>query len=76
MNEMTTLLIRPNPQCKQCHGEGEVFDSVPYGSTIAYLPSFCHCVEEQIEEGQEDCEIELVFDGDWQKDSGLVAMVE
>lgn len=55
---METMKIKPDLNCKECHGTGEVFDIVDYGSTTASFPSFCSCVEEQIPEGF-DGEIEL-----------------
>ena len=54
------MYLKPNLDCKDCYGRGEVFDIVPYGSTTAHLPSFCHCIEEQIPEGREEEEIEIV----------------
>lgn len=56
------LKIKPDPNCKSCHGEGEAFDIVDYGSTTASMPTLCDCVVEQVPEGREDLEIELVFD--------------
>lgn len=58
---METMKIKPDPNCKYCHGTGEVYDTVDYGSTVAYLPSFCSCVEEQIPEDW-DGEIELIYE--------------
>lgn len=58
------LKIKPKDDCKSCHGLGEVFDIVPYGATVAYLPSFCYCVEEQIpddDDNDDDIEIELLY---------------
>ena len=56
---MSKLYLRPDKNCKYCHGDGdgEVFDAVDYGSTVAYLPSLCDCVTEQVTEGREDDEI-------------------
>ena len=45
--------IKPKPDCEFCHGDGEVFDSVPYGSTSTLLPSLCECVEAQANEDDE-----------------------
>jgi len=55
---MKTQRIRPDPDCKQCHGEGYVYDRVPYGSTYAMLPSYCSCVEEQADEDTDEIIIE------------------
>ena len=52
--------IKPNPNCSNCYGLGEVFDRVDYGSTTVSMPSLCGCVEEQIPEDLSmDEEIEL-----------------
>lgn len=56
---MTVQKIYPKQDCPYCHGDGEVFDIVPYGSTTASFPSWCECVESQADEDIE--EIELVF---------------
>lgn len=52
--------VKPDPDCKLCHGNGEVFDTVDYGSSTASLPSFCDCVEMQAIEDVDD--IELILD--------------
>ncbi len=58
---MTTHKITPDPKCGECHGDGEVFDIVPYGSTVAHLPSFCDCVTDQVDYFHSDTdEIEIV----------------
>mgnify|MGYP001559827448 FL=1 len=36
--------------CKFCHGSGTVYDTVPYGSTTAQMPSDCDCVKQQLPE--------------------------
>jgi hypothetical protein len=51
--------IKPDPNCALCHGNGEVYDTVDYGSTTAQLPSFCDCVEMQALEDTDDIEIIL-----------------
>lgn len=44
--------IKANPECKWCHGEGVVYDSVPYGDTTAQFPTTCEaCIEWNIEQG-------------------------
>ncbi len=54
---MRVIKIEPDYYCGHCFGTGEVYDIVDYGSTVTYLPSFCHCVEEQLsEENVEDLE--------------------
>jgi hypothetical protein len=58
------MKIKPNPNCTTCHGVGEVYDSVPYGSTTAQLVSFCGCVESQIPED---------YDGDIELDYGITS---
>ena len=45
--------IKPDPNCEFCHGEGTVYDSVPYGSTNVLMPSHCECVEIQANEADE-----------------------
>ena len=54
--------VTANPNCKYCHGSGTVYDTVPYGSTTASLPSNCNCVEEQLPEEFDDQvdEVEVV----------------
>ena len=51
--------ITPNPNCRYCHGLGEIDgDWVPYGMGNAQLPAdFCDCVTSQLQ--NEDSEIEL-----------------
>ena len=58
---MPTEYITPNPDCKACHGEGEVYDWVPmpFGSGNCRMPTFCDCVLEQLQ--GEDADIELVY---------------
>lgn len=63
--------IKPKPGCKYCHGTGDVYDAVPYGSTTAWLPSLCDCVCDQIPEDfddrHDDIEVDLddtIFGGD------------
>ena len=56
---MIVQKIYPKQDCPHCHGNGEVFDIVPYGSTTAMMPSLCECVEAQADEDVDD--IELVF---------------
>ncbi len=46
--------IAADPNCKACYGSGTVYDTVPYGSTTAQMPSTCSCVEEQLPEGFND----------------------
>ncbi len=58
---MTTHKITPDPKCGECNGDGEIFDIVPYGSTVAHLPSFCDCVTDQVEDWDDDDEIEITF---------------
>lgn len=43
-----TVTIKPDPNCLACHGRGEFYDTVPYGSTTASMPSFCDCVLMQL----------------------------
>lgn len=49
---MTEVSVKPNPDCKACHGEGEVYDSVPmpFGPGSCAMPSLCDCVTEQVED--------------------------
>lgn len=55
-----TVYIVPDKNCKECFGEGIVYDIVDYGSTKARIPTNCSCVDEQIPEGREDEEIKIV----------------
>ena len=48
------LRISPEPNCKYCHGTGEITDWVPYGDTDAAMTTTCDCVLEQVPEGHED----------------------
>ena len=54
-----TQKIKPYPECSFCHGNGEVFDIVPYGSTTTSIPSFCECVECQTDEDTDEIELDL-----------------
>ena len=47
---MNIMKIQPDPNCEYCHGTGEVWDTVDYGSTTASFLSLCSCIEEQIPE--------------------------
>lgn len=47
------IKVKPDPNCKYCHGSGEVLDWVDYGSTTISMPSLCNCVEIQIHEDYE-----------------------
>lgn len=53
------LKIKPDLNCKACHGMGQVDDLVDYGSTTIPMPSICDCVLEQIPEGEEGGEVEI-----------------
>lgn len=39
-----SLEPRPDPDCGICHGEGTVYDLVPYGSTNVQMPYPCECM--------------------------------
>ena len=54
--------VTPNPGCKHCRGSGTVYDTVPYGSTTAQMPSDCSCIEEQLPEEFDEMvdEIEII----------------
>lgn len=54
-------VITPKLDCRYCHGTGEVYDSVPYGSGGAMLPSFCGCVEEQADEDTDEIVLSPAF---------------
>ncbi len=54
------LFVKPDPDCKLCHGSGEVYDSVDYGDIKVPMPAFCDCVEMQVSD-YEGIEIELVL---------------
>ena len=58
---MVTEYITPDPNCKICHGRGEVYDWVPmpFGSGNCRMPTFCDCVIKQLED--EDADIEIVY---------------
>ena len=65
------MKIKPVPGCKYCHGSGEVYDIVPYGSTVAYLPSICICVEDQIPDDFDDDEyVEIDLSDMYEIDEG------
>ena len=53
--------VKPDSDCKLCHGIGEVLDSVDYGDTKVSMPTFCDCVEMQVAD-YEDIDIVLVLD--------------
>lgn len=53
--------IVPPPDCRWCQGTGLVYDSVPYGSGGAMLPSFCGCVEEQADEDTDEIVLSPAF---------------
>ena len=53
--------VKPDPNCALCHGNGEVYDSITYGSTNWGMPSFCDCVEMQVPD-YENIEIVLILD--------------
>jgi len=46
------LKIKPVPDCKACHGSGEVNDWVPapFAPGNVPMPSLCDCIEEQVPE--------------------------
>lgn len=50
-------LITPKAGCKFCHGTGIIYDIVDYGSTTARLPSFCDCVEDQVDDDTDNVEL-------------------
>lgn len=54
-----TQKIKPEPNCPHCHGNGEVFDIVPWGSTTTSMASFCECVEAQADEDTDEIELDL-----------------
>jgi hypothetical protein len=58
---MPTERIKPNPECKACHGSGEIIDFVPmpFGSGDCQMPSFCDCVIEQLQDEDADIELDL-----------------
>lgn len=60
MDEPKAQVIKPVQSCPHCRGEGQVYDSVPWGATTTLMPSFCTCVEEQCDEDTD--EIVLDFD--------------
>lgn len=45
-NAKRTYTVKPNKECKQCYGSGEVYDWVDYGSTRVSMPSICECAYE------------------------------
>jgi hypothetical protein len=51
---MNKITVKPNPDCKYCHGTGMTFDSVPYGMGHVQMPSTCDCVLEQLTEAQNE----------------------
>lgn len=57
---MTKQFVKPDPDCKLCHGTGSVVDRVDYGDDIAHMFTFCDCVEMQVPD-YEDIEIVLVL---------------
>jgi len=56
---MKMQTIKPDPNCPECHGTGEVYDWVDYGSTRVSMPSFCSCVENQTDEDAHAIELDL-----------------
>ena len=55
------IRLKPNPACKACKGQGEVYDYVPapFGSGNCAMASFCDCVTAQVPKGQDDAAIDL-----------------
>lgn len=57
--------VKPNKECKQCYGSGEVNDWVDYGSTRVSMPSICECVydtlcnQHDVPDDDQDYDIEL-----------------
>jgi hypothetical protein len=45
--------VKPNPDCNMCHGEGVVYDLVPYGDTNVQMPTTCECVLAQLDADDE-----------------------
>lgn len=58
---MKKQIIIADANCKQCHGIGTVYDSVPWGSTYTLMPSYCSCIEEQIADDAEEIEVVPAF---------------
>jgi len=52
------LYVIPDHDCKLCHGEGVVYDTVDYGSTTAQMPEMCDCVAKQIPEEYDGLQLE------------------
>ncbi len=44
------IILYAKKNCKFCHGDGTFYDTVPYGSTTAQLPSDCECIFEDIDD--------------------------
>ena len=53
--------IKPDSNCKECHGDGETFQSHPWGATSAQESLLCVCVEEQIKHDNSWIEIVKTF---------------
>lgn len=63
-----TKIIYAYEDCKACHGEGIIYDSVPYGATNVQMPSGCEaCSERAFADG-------LLTEEEWESgDFGLVS---
>jgi hypothetical protein len=61
---MKTIKIYPNPNCRYCHGKGEINDWVDYGSTRVPMPSLCDCILDQLPDdfNDRDTFVEVVID--------------
>lgn len=58
------LELYPDPDCKFCHGTGEVYDWIGDGAFKVSMPSDCDCVTSQIPDTDEKIEIEILYDYD------------
>lgn len=53
------MKIKPDKNCKACHGTGIVEDHVPWGMGTTAMESICDCVSEQVPEERDGEEIEI-----------------
>ena len=71
--EPRKLVLRPSESCSYCHGSGTVYDTVPWGSTTAQMPSTCECVHDSApadatDEEMDNAEIDTSAADDWRYD--------
>ena len=48
------MIAHAREDCSYCHGSGQTFDWVPYGSTNVQMPTDCDCWLEGFEGDPED----------------------